>query len=81
MIPVTTSRGTFKVLTKRVGNTPRIKVLFCTAARIDARVLRGLDSFLPAAGSSTTTKTSWCPTTAISPTRPSFGRFRAQSRK
>jgi proline iminopeptidase len=51
LIPITTSRGTFKVWTKRVGNNPDIKLLLlhggpgCTHEYFEP-----CDSYLPAAG-------------------------------
>jgi proline iminopeptidase len=51
MIPITTSRGTFRVWTKRVGNNPRIKVLLLHGGPgMTHEYLEAVDSYFPAAG-------------------------------
>jgi len=51
MIPITTTRGTFHVWTKRVGNNPRIKVLLLHGGPgATHEYFEAFDSFLPAAG-------------------------------
>jgi len=51
MIPITTSKGTFKVWTKRVGNNPRLKVLLLHGGPGGTHEgFEVMDSFFPAAG-------------------------------
>jgi proline iminopeptidase len=51
MIPVATTRGTFHVWTKRVGNNPRIKVLLLHGGPgATHEYFEAFDSFFPAAG-------------------------------
>lgn len=51
MIPITTSAGTFRVWTKRVGNNPRIKVLVLHGGPgITHEAYEAFDSYLPEAG-------------------------------
>ena len=52
MIPITTPKGTFKVWTKRVGNSPTMKVLLLHGGPgATHEYLEACDSYLPAAGS------------------------------
>ena len=51
MIPITSSKGTFNVWTKRIGNNPKLKVLLLhggPGATHD--YFEAFDSFLPAEG-------------------------------
>lgn len=51
MIPVETSKGTFRVWTKRIGNNPTIKVLLLHGGPgVTHEYLEVFDSFFPAAG-------------------------------
>ncbi|MEJ2187112.1 MAG: proline iminopeptidase, partial [Gemmatimonadota bacterium] len=51
MIPITTSKGTFHVWTKRTGNNPRIKVLLLHGGPgMDHEYLEAFDSYFPGAG-------------------------------
>jgi proline iminopeptidase len=51
MIPIETPRGTFRVWTKRVGNSPRIRVLLLHGGPgATHEYLEACDSYLPAAG-------------------------------
>ncbi len=51
MIPITTSKGTFRVWTKRIGNNPAIKVLLLHGGPgATHEYLEALDSYFPAAG-------------------------------
>jgi proline iminopeptidase len=51
LIPISTPKGTFNVWTKRVGNNPRIKVLFLHGGPgVTHEYYEAADSFLPAAG-------------------------------
>ena len=51
LIPITTSKGTFNVWTKRVGNNPRIKVLLLMGGPGGSHEFwEALDSYFPAAG-------------------------------
>lgn len=51
MIPVQTSKGTFRVWTKRTGNNPRIKVLLLHGGPgVTHEYLEAFDSYFPAAG-------------------------------
>lgn len=51
LIPIETSRGTFRVWTKRVGNNPTIKVLLLHGGPgATHEYLEAFDSFLPGAG-------------------------------
>lgn len=51
MIPVQTSKGTFRVWTKRIGNNPTIKVLLLHGGPgVTHEYLEVFDSFFPAAG-------------------------------
>src|SRR5262245_38605228 len=51
MIPIATSKGTFHVWTKRVGNNPRIKVLLLHGGPgMTHEYLEAFDSFFPGAG-------------------------------
>jgi len=51
MIPVETSKGTFKVWTKRIGNNPSTKVLLLHGGPgMTHEYLEGFDSYFPAAG-------------------------------
>jgi len=51
MIPVKTSKGTFRVWTKRVGNNPQVKVLLLHGGPAATHeYLEAFDSYLPAAG-------------------------------
>ncbi len=51
MIPVTTSKGTFRVWTKRIGNNPAIKVLLLHGGPgATHEYFEALDSYFPAAG-------------------------------
>lgn len=51
MIPIETSKGTFHVWTKRIGNNPRIKVLLLHGGPgFNHEVLEAFDSFFPGAG-------------------------------
>ncbi|MBO9711805.1 proline iminopeptidase-family hydrolase [Sphingomonas sp.] len=51
MIPITTSKGTFRVWTKRVGNNPRLKVLLLHGGpAVPHDYLEAFDSFLPREG-------------------------------
>lgn len=50
MIPINTSKGTFKVWTKRIGNNPTIKVLLLHGGPgITHEYLEAFDSYFPAA--------------------------------
>jgi proline iminopeptidase len=50
MIPVTTSKGTYRVWTKRVGNNPRIKVLLLHGGPgMTHEYLEAFDSYFPGA--------------------------------
>src|SRR5262245_26720155 len=51
MIPITTSKGTFHVWTKRVGNNPRIKVLLLHGGPgMTHEYFEAFDSYFPGAG-------------------------------
>lgn len=51
MIPIETSRGTFKVWTKTIGNNPRIKLLLLNGGPgLTHEYLECFESFLPAEG-------------------------------
>lgn len=51
MIPVTTSNGSFRVWTRRVGNNPTIKLLLLHGGPgVTHEYLEAFDSFFPAAG-------------------------------
>ena len=51
MIPISTSKGTFHVWTKRVGNNPRIKVLMLHGGPAATHeYFEAFDSYFPAAG-------------------------------
>lgn len=51
MIPIHTTKGDFRVWTKRVGNNPRLKVLLLHGGPgATHEYFEGFDSFLPAAG-------------------------------
>lgn len=51
LIPITTPKGTFKVWTKRVGNSPRMKVLLLHGGPgATHEYLEAFDSFFPGAG-------------------------------
>jgi proline iminopeptidase len=51
MIPITTPKGTFKVWTKRIGNNPRIKVLFLHGGPgLTHEYFEAADSYFPGAG-------------------------------
>jgi len=51
MIPVNTSKGTFRVWTKRNGNNPTIKVLLLHGGPgLTHEYLEAFDSYFPAAG-------------------------------
>jgi len=51
MIPVTTSKGTFRVWTKRVGNNPTTKVLLLHGGPgVTHEYLEAFDSYFPSAG-------------------------------
>jgi len=51
MIPVETSKGTFHVWTKRIGNNPRIKLLILHGGPgFTHEYLEAVDSYLPGAG-------------------------------
>lgn len=51
MIPIETSKGTFKVWTKRFGNNPRIKVLILYGGPgATHEYLEAVDSYFPGAG-------------------------------
>ena len=51
MIPVTTPKGTFKVWTRRVGNSPTIKVLLLHGGPgVSHELYEVFDSYFPAAG-------------------------------
>lgn len=51
MIPITTSKGTFHVWTKRIGNNPRIKVLLLHGGPgFTHEYLEAFDSYFPGAG-------------------------------
>lgn len=51
MIPVTTSKGTFNVWTKRIGNNPRIKVLLLHGGPAAGHeYLEAFDSYFPGEG-------------------------------
>ena len=51
MIPITTSAGTFKVWTKRIGNNPRVKVLLLHGGPgFTHEYLEAFDSYFPGAG-------------------------------
>ena len=51
MIPITTSKGTFHVWTKRIGNNPRIKVLLLHGGPgFSHEYLEACDSYFPGAG-------------------------------
>ncbi len=51
MIPITTPKGTFRVWTKRVGNSPRVKLLLLHGGPgATHEYFEAFDSFLPAAG-------------------------------
>jgi proline iminopeptidase len=51
MIPIATSKGTFKVWTRRVGNNPRVKVLLLHGGPAATHeYFEAFDSFLPGAG-------------------------------
>lgn len=51
MLPITTSKGTFRVWTKRTGNNPRLKVLLVHGGPgATHEYLLGFDSWFPAAG-------------------------------
>ena len=51
LIPVTTPKGTFRVWTKRVGNSPRMKVLLLHGGPgLTHEYFEAFDSYFPAAG-------------------------------
>ena len=51
MIPITTSKGTFHVWTKRIGNNPRMKVLLLHGGPgFSHEYLEAFDSYFPGAG-------------------------------
>jgi proline iminopeptidase len=51
MIPIETSKGTFRVWTKRIGNNPRIKVLLLHGGPgFSHEYLEACDSYFPGAG-------------------------------
>ena len=51
MIPIVTTKGTFHVWTKRIGNNPRIKVLLLHGGPgFNHEVLEAFDSYFPGAG-------------------------------
>lgn len=51
MIPIQTSKGTFRVWTKRIGNNPRIKVLLLHGGPgFTHEYLEAFDSYFPGAG-------------------------------
>lgn len=51
LIPIQTSKGTFNVWTKRIGNNPRIKVLLLHGGPgFSHEYLEAFDSYFPAAG-------------------------------
>ncbi|KTD63454.1 alpha/beta fold hydrolase [Legionella shakespearei] len=51
MIPIKTSKGTFRVWTKRIGNNPAIKVLLLHGGPgITHEYLEGFDAYFPGAG-------------------------------
>jgi proline iminopeptidase len=51
MIPITTSKGSFNVWTKRIGNNPRIKVLLLHGGPgFTHEYLEAVDSYFPGAG-------------------------------
>ena len=51
MIPIQTSRGTFRVWTKRIGNNPRIKVLLLHGGPAATHeYMEAFDSYFPPAG-------------------------------
>lgn len=51
MLPVNTSKGTFRVWTKRIGNNPTIKVLLLHGGPgLTHEYLEAFDSYFPAAG-------------------------------
>src|SRR5689334_10944199 len=51
LIPIETPKGSFKVWTKRIGNNPRIKLLFLHGGPgATHEYFEAADSYLPAAG-------------------------------
>jgi len=51
MVPITTSKGTFRVWTKRTGNNPRLKVLLLHGGPgATHEYFEAVDSYFPAAG-------------------------------
>jgi proline iminopeptidase len=50
MIPVDTPKGTFRVWTKRVGNSPTMRLLLHGGPGATHEYFEAFDSFLPAAG-------------------------------